>query len=115
MGRNDQIAPSKIFSRKTITIISISLLAPLIVQYKTIIVADPELWGCTILGPEWLICPEEELFGKAIDMISMYISALFIVQNVKKILRADPELWDVPFWGSNWLICPEHFFFGKKD
>ena len=113
MGQNDQIAPSKIFSRKTITIISISLLAPLIVQYKTIIAADPELWWCTILGPEWLICPEGEFFGKAIDMISMYISALFIAQNLKKILKADPELWDVPFSGSNWLICPEQFFFAK--
>ena len=48
LGQYDQIALDKIIFRKTINIISISLLAPFIVQNcKTILSADP------ILGSEW--------------------------------------------------------------
>ena len=37
--------------------------------------------------------PNNNFFRKAIKIISMYLSASFIMQNFLKILRADPELW----------------------
>ena len=41
------------FLEKTIKIIFICLSAPFIVQnFKKILTADPELWGCTIFGPK---------------------------------------------------------------
>ena len=49
-----------------------------------------------------LFAPNKNFFGKAINVIFMYLLAPFIVQNLKKILRANPELWDVPFLGPKW-------------
>ena len=36
--------------------------------------------------------PSKNFFGKVINSVSMYPSALFFAQNFTKILRADPEL-----------------------
>ena len=64
LGRNDQIAPNKIFFRKTL--ISMSYLAPFIVEnWKAILTVDPELRGRAILGPKWPICPKQEFFWKS--------------------------------------------------
>ena len=58
--------PKSIFFRKTINIISMSLFAPFIVQHcKTILTADPELWGSAILGLKWPICPKHDFFWKS--------------------------------------------------
>ena len=86
--------PKLIFFWKTINIISMSFFSPFIVQHcNTILTADPELGGCTILHLKWPICPKHDFIGKAINIISMYLSAPFIVQNFKKMLGVDPELW----------------------
>ena len=37
-------------------------------------------------SPKWPICPEQNFFGKIIDTIFIYLSALFIVQNFLKFL-----------------------------
>ena len=78
------------FFRKTINIISISLLAPFIVQNcKTTLTGDPEFWGCTILGPEW---PYKNFLEKNINIFFIYLFFSFLCKILKKIRRANPEL-----------------------
>ena len=53
------------FFGKKINIIFIYLLAPFTVQnFKKFFTPDPELWGCTILGPKMAHLPEWEFFQK---------------------------------------------------
>ena len=55
---------------------------------------------------------KKNFFGKVINMIFMYLSAPFIVQNLKKkILRAIRNYEDVPFSRPKWPIFPEQNFF----
>ena len=76
--------PKKIFFKKSINITYLYLCNSFIMQNcKTILTADPELWGHTILGPKLPICPKYFFYRKAINIISMYLSAPFIVQNLK--------------------------------
>ena len=88
LGQHDQIAPppppKNIFFKKSINITYLYLCNSFIMQNcKTILTADPELWGHTILGPKLPICPKYFFYRKAINIISMYLSAPFIVQNLK--------------------------------
>ena len=78
----------RFFFRKTIYIISMSLLVLFIVQNcKIILTADTQLWGCSILDRKWLICSKQIFFGKTIHLISMHLWAPFIAQNLKKIIE----------------------------
>ena len=53
------------FFLKIINITLIYLLAPFIVQnFKKILPADPELWGCAIFGPKMAHFPKWEFFRK---------------------------------------------------
>ena len=53
------------FFGKIINITLIYLLAPFIVQnFKKILPADPELWGCAIFGPKMAHFPKWEFFQK---------------------------------------------------
>ena len=98
LGQNDHIGgggpnlpncppppPKKnIFFKKSINITYLYLCNSFIMQNcKTILTADPELWGHTILGPKLPICRKYFFYRKAINIISMYLSAPFIVQNLK--------------------------------
>ena len=66
------------------------LLAPFILQnFKKILRADPELWGCAIFGPKMVHLPQTNFFWKIINIILIYLLAPFIVQNFKKILPLD--------------------------
>ena len=63
-AQNGPFAPNNFFW-KIINIILIYLLAPFIVQnFKKILPADPELWGCTIFGPKMAHFPKWEFFQK---------------------------------------------------
>ena len=54
----------KFFSWKIINIILIYLLAPFTVQnFKKILPADLELWGCAIFGPKMAHFPKREFFS----------------------------------------------------
>ena len=65
-----------------------------------------------IWGPKWSICPKQDFFGgKAINIISMYLIAPFIVQNFKKTLRGNRH---VPFLWPKWVICLKQKIFGKN-
>ena len=60
------ISPKQIFFWKIIKIILIYLLAPFIVQnFKKILPADPEIWGCVTLGPKMTRFLKWECFQKA--------------------------------------------------
>ena len=54
-------------------------------------------------------CPKLFFSRKITNTISMYLLALFILQNFLKILRAYPELW-CAFSGPKWPIWPEQTF-----
>ena len=59
LGPEWPICPEQIFFWKIINIIFIYLLAPFIVQnFKKILPADPELWGCAIFGPKMAHFPK---------------------------------------------------------
>ena len=63
-AQNGPFAPNNFFW-KIINIILIYLLAPFIVQnFKKILPADPELWGCAIFGPKMTHFPKWEFFQK---------------------------------------------------
>ena len=90
------------------------LLARFILQnFKKILRANLELWGCAIFGPKMVYLPPKKFFRKIINIILIYILAPFIVQSFKKILPADPDLEDAQFLGPEWPISPNQNFFRK--
>ena len=82
-------------------------------KFKKILTADPELWGCAILGPKMVHLPQTFFFWKIINIILIYLLAPFIVQNFKKILPADPELWGCAIFGPKMAHLPKWEFFQK--
>ena len=73
------ICPKQIFFSKIIKIILIYLLAPIIWQnFKKILPADQELWGCAIFGPEMAHLPKwefslENLLMSLVSFIHAYL------------------------------------------
>ena len=68
-AQNGPFAPNKCFFWKIINITLICLLAPFVVQnFKKILPADPELWGCAILGPKIAHFPKWEYFSENVLM-----------------------------------------------
>ena len=56
----------------------------------------------SFLGPDWSICPKQELFlGKVINTISIYLLNPFIVQSLKRFLQWIQSYEDVSFWTQN--------------
>ena len=47
----------------------------------------------------------------AINIISMYLSAPFTVQNLKKFLELIQNYEDAQFLGPKWPICPQQILF----
>ena len=76
------------FFWKIINIILIYLLAPFIVQnFKKILPADPELWGCAIFGPKMAHFPKWEFFSENLLMsLVSFIHAYLHVKNQSQIL-----------------------------
>ena len=64
------------------------LLAPFILQnFKKILRADPELWGCVIFGPQMVHLPQTNFFlKKIVNVIFIYLLAPFNLQKFKKKL-----------------------------
>ena len=91
------------------------LLAPFILQnFKKILRADPELWGCAIFGTKMAhLSWTKILLVQTIIITFIYLLALFIVQNLKKFLQWIQSYEDVPFLGPKWSICSKHIFFWK--
>ena len=61
-GWKDQIVPNESFSQKTTNKIFMYLLAPFTLKIFKILRADPELWGCAILGPKMIHFPRTKFF-----------------------------------------------------
>ena len=89
------------------------LSAPFILQnFKKILRADSELWGCIISGPKWPICPEQNLLGtNHYYYFHLPISPFYCAKS-KKILTANPELWGCTIFGPKMVHLPQ-FFLGK--
>ena len=90
-------------------------LAPFILQnFKAILWANPELWGCTIFRSKMAHLSWTKFFWHK-PFTFIYLLALFIVQNLKKFLLRIQSCEDAQFLGPNWLVYlpPKRFFFCK--
>ena len=78
----------QIFFWRIINIILIYLLAPFIGQnFKKILPADPEFWGCAIFGPKMAHFPKWEFFSKNLLMsLVSFIHAYLHAKNQSQIL-----------------------------
>ena len=88
------------------------LSAPFILQnFKKILRADPELWGCVVFEPKMAHLSWTNFF-LAQTVIIPFICPLayFIVENLKKLWRWILSYEDAPFLEPEWPICPKHFF-----
>ena len=80
----------------------IYLLTLFIVQnLNKILTADPELWQCASFVANMDHFPQTIFFWKIITIL-IYLSAPFIVQNLKK-LPADPEFWGCAIFGPKMI------------
>ena len=62
-------------------------------KFKKILIADPELWGCTIFGPKMAYLSQFFFLEKNINIIFIYLLA--------------------PFLGTKWLIFSNENFFRR--
>ena len=108
-AQNGPFAPSKFFFWKIINIILIYLLAPFIVQnFKKILPADPELWGCAIFGPKMAHFPKWEFFfRKPVNEPCFFHSCLSTCQKSKSDINLLVKYW----WFKNTEIslAESHF------
>ena len=79
-------------------------------KFKKSLVADPELWRCTIFASKMVHFSQTIFFFKTIYIILIYLFVPFIPQNLKKFLPADPELWRAIF-GPEMAHFPKWEFF----
>ena len=83
-------------------------------KFKKIPTTNPELWGCTILGPKMVhLPPQKNFFGKIITIILIYLLAPFIVQNFKEFFQRIQSYEDAQFLGLKWPISPNENFSPK--
>ena len=68
-------------------------------NFKKILRADPELWGCAQVGPKWPICPAQNSFVTNHYYYFHLPIASFHCGKFKKIVAADPELWGYAILG----------------
>ena len=85
LGPKWSICPEQnFFWKKIINIFFIYLLAPFVVQnFKNFFSADPELWGCTILGSKMDHLPKWEFFRKPANKPYSFQSCLSTCQKSK--------------------------------
>ena len=91
------------------------LLAPFILQnFKKILRADPELWGCAIFGPKMAHLSWTKFFWyKPLLLLSSTYWPFSLCKIFKKLFEQIQSHEDVPFLGPKWPICPNKNFFGK--
>ena len=88
-AQNNPFILNKFFLVQTIIMTFIYLSNLFIVQnFKKILTADLELWGCAIFGTEMVHLPQTVFFwGKIINTILIYLFTPSIVPNFKKIQK----------------------------
>ena len=90
------------------------LLAPFILQnFKKILKANPELWGCAIFKAKIAQFAPSNFFLVQTIITFIYLLALSLCKFKKKILQQIQSYEDAPFLGPKWSICPSNFFFLK--
>ena len=90
------------------------LLAPFILQnFKKILRANPELWGCAIFGPKMTHLSWTKLFWYKHYYYFHLPIGPFHCARFKKILTADPELWGCAIFGPKIAHLPKWEFFRK--
>ena len=84
------------------------LLAPFILQnFKKILRADPELWGCAIFGPKMAHLSWTKIFWYKLLLL---LSSTYWPFSLCKI----QNYGDLPFLGTRMVHLPQTiFFFGK--
>ena len=89
------------------------LLAPFILQnFKKILRADPELWGCAIFGPKMAHLSWTNFFWyKPLLLLSSTYWPFSLCKILKKFLL---RIQLSSFLGPKWFICPKQNFFWKK-
>ena len=115
LTQNGSFAPNKFFFQK-INIIFIYLLAPFILlNFKKILRANPELWGCVIFGLKILQFVQNKFFLVQTIIISfIYLLALFIGQNSKKNSSSGSTVMRMcNFWAHNDPFSQIRIFFQK--
>ena len=110
------IVPQKYFLKKIININFIYLLFPFILQnFKKILRANPELWGCAIFGHRIAQFVLNKIYlVQTIIITFIYLFSLFTGQNFKNILTANPELWRCIIFGPKMLHLPQTKNFEKN-
>ena len=87
------------------------LLAPFILQnFKKILRADPELWGCAIFGPKMAHLSWTIFFGTNHYYYFHLTMGPFHCAKFKKLL-VDPELWGPRVLGPKMVHLPQTIFF----
>ena len=87
-------------------------LAPFILQnFKKILRADPELWGCTIFRPKMAHLSRTKIFWYKPLLLLSSTYWPFNCAKFKKFLHWIQSYEDAPFLGPKWSICPKQFFF----
>ena len=90
------------------------LLAPFILQnFKKILRADPELWGCAIFGPKMAHLSWTIFFGTNHYYYFHLTMGPFHCAKFKKLL-VDPELWGPRVLGPKMVHLPQTNFFFLK-
>ena len=83
-AKNGANTSRKVFFRKTINLFLMYLLNPFTVQnLKKILTADPDLWLHIPFGTKMVHLPWR-IWGKTIDIIFMYLLALYSVEKFLK-------------------------------
>ena len=88
------------------------LLAPFILQnFKKILRADPELWGCAIFGPKMAHFSWKIFFWyKPLLLLSSTYWHFSLCKILKKLFQWIQSYEDALFLGPKWSICPQFFF-----
>ena len=110
-AKNDHLSWTKIFWYKPLLLLHLPIGPFRCAKFKKITV-DPELWGCAILGPKMVNLPPI-FFWKIINIILIYLLALFIVQNLKKLLQWIQSYEDAHFLGPKLPISANENFSRK--
>ena len=105
--------PKWLFSRKTTNKISVYLLAPFILQnFKKILRADPELWGCAIFGPKMAHLSWTKFFWyKPLLLLSSTYWPFSMCKTLKNSYSGSRVIRMRHFWAQNGPVAPNIFFF----
>ena len=95
-GTKWSICPKQIFFWKIINIILNYPLASFIVRnLKTILPADPELWGAQFLSPKWAFLQSENFIRKPVSFIQAYLHPKNRSQMLISEILAIKEYWNL--------------------